>query len=184
MQILPFAGHPPPDGSCSLSSLQDEVRALPGSWAHSRLLGTLPRVVPVVSAPSEMRCAQSPDRWWGGEGTGAVAAGEFPKVPQRVFFFLGKILPLYPVAPSLQGRACLLTQLGWGLSRSGSHARGPTFNCPRPLPAVSLGFPLSPYSLPCDFRQPGLSQCCSGLVWQGRGPLTRLSPRSPVAGPA
>ena len=79
--------------------------ALPGSWAHSRLLGTLPRVVPVVSAPSEMRCAQSPDGWWGGEETGAVAAGEFPKVPQRVIFWGVEILLLDPVAPSIQGRA-------------------------------------------------------------------------------
>ena len=27
---------------------------------HSRLMGTLPLVVPVVSAPSEMRCEHSP----------------------------------------------------------------------------------------------------------------------------
>ena len=107
VQTLPFAEHPPLGGACSLSSLRDEVRALPGSWAHSRLLGTLPRVVPVVSAPSEMRCSQSPvdahtpqtGEWPGGEQTGAVAAGEFPKVPQRVFFFWGKILLLSSVAP-------------------------------------------------------------------------------------
>ena len=116
-----------------------------------------------------------------------VAAGEFPKVPQRVFFFLGKILLLTPMAPSIQGRACPLTQptsparLGAVLVRI---TCGPTFNSPRPAPVVSLGFPLCPYSPPCDFRQPGLSQCCSGLVWQGRGPLTQLSPRSPAAGPA
>ena len=72
---------------------------------HTHLLGTLPPVVPVVSAPSEMRCVQSPDGWWGAEETGAVAAGEFPKVPQSIFFFLGKILLLDPVAPSIQGRA-------------------------------------------------------------------------------
>ena len=60
VQTLPFTGHPPLGGSCSLSSLRDEVRALPGSWVHSRLLGTLPQVVPVVSAPSEMRCTHSP----------------------------------------------------------------------------------------------------------------------------
>ena len=88
MGTLPVAGHPAQGGACSLSSLQDEVRALPGGWAHSHLLVTLPQVVPVVSAPSQMRCAQSPDGWWGGEETGAVAAGEFPKMPQRVFFFL------------------------------------------------------------------------------------------------
>ena len=86
------------------------MRALPGHWAHSRVLGTLPWVVPVISAPSEMRCTESPDGWPGREETGAVAAGDFPKVPQRVFFFLGKILLLTPVAPSVQGRACPLTQ--------------------------------------------------------------------------
>ena len=98
---------------------------LPGHLAQSRLLGTLARVVPVVSAPSEIRCAQSPDGWWGGEETGAVAAGEFPKVPQRVFFFLGKILllilwlPPYKEGPDLSHSSPL--QLGQGLSRSGSY---------------------------------------------------------------
>ena len=34
-----------------------------------------------------------------------------------------------------------------------------------------------PYSPPCNFKQPGLSGCCSSLVWQGRERLlTRLSP--------
>ena len=83
---------------------------LPGRWMHSWLLGTLPQLVPVVSAPSKMRCTQSPDGWQGEEETGAVAAGEFLKVSQRVFFFLGKILLLTPVAPSVQGRAWPLTQ--------------------------------------------------------------------------
>ena len=77
------------------------------------MLGTLPWVVPVVSAPSELRCTQAPvevhtprtGKWPGGEQTGAVAAREFPKVPQRVFFIWGKILLLDPVAPSLPGRA-------------------------------------------------------------------------------
>ena len=160
---------------------------VPGCWGHSWSLGTLPWVVPVVSAPSEMRCTQSSDRWQGGEETGAVAAGEFPKVPQRVVFFLGKIPLLNPVAPSLQGRACPLTQ-PTSPARPGAVrvriACSPTFNSPQPVPTVSLGFPLRPDSPPCDFRQPGLSQCCSGLVWQGTEPLTRLSPRSPAAGPA
>ena len=157
-------------GACGLSSLRDEVQRLPGGWTHSRSLGTLPRLVPVVSAPSEMRCgsspvdgltpqslgtlpghwahswslgtlprmvpvvsapskmrcAQSPDGWCSGEETGAVAAGEFPKVPQRVFFFLRKSscsilwLPLYKEGPVLSHSPPL--QLGRGLSGSGSHA--------------------------------------------------------------
>ena len=46
-------------GACGLSSLRDEVQTLPGVWAHSRSLGTLPWVVPAVSASSEMRCGYS-----------------------------------------------------------------------------------------------------------------------------
>ena len=98
---------------------------LPGRWAHSWSLGTLPQVVPVISAPSEMRCAQSSDRWRRGEETGAVAAGEFPKVPPRVFFFLGKILLLNPWLPPYKEGPVLShsppLQLGQGLSRSGFH---------------------------------------------------------------
>ena len=56
-------------GSCGLSSLRDEVQTLQIHWAPS------PRVVPVVSAPSEMRCEHSlvdrhtpggwaPCPWW------------------------------------------------------------------------------------------------------------------------
>ena len=70
-------------------------------------------MVLVVSAPSEMRCSQSlvdvhtpqTGKWLGEEQTGAVAAREVPKVPQRVFFFLVKIFLLDPVDPSIQGRA-------------------------------------------------------------------------------
>ena len=123
--------------------------------------------------------------WPGGEEPGAVAAGEFPKVPQRVF--LGKTLLLNPVASSIQGRACPLTQPTFPARPGAVRVRfacSPTFNPPRTAPAVSLGFPLHPYSPPCDFKQPGLSRCCSSLVWQGRELLTWLSPRSPAAGPA
>ena len=42
---------------------------------------------------------------------------------------------------------------------------------------------LHPYSPPCDFKQPGLSQCCSNFVWQGSEPLMWLSPKSPAADP-
>ena len=129
-------------------------------------------------------CTHSPGDGGPGEETGAVAAGEFPKVPPRVFLF-GKILVLNPAAPSIQGRACPLTQptsparLGTVWVRV---AHSPTLNSPQPAPMVSVCLPLRPYSTPCDFEQPGLSQCFSGLVWQGREPLTWLSPRSPVAG--
>ena len=41
--------------------------------------------------------------------------------------------------------------------------------------------PLHPYSPPCDFKQPGVSRCCSNLVWQGRKPLNWISLKSPAA---
>ena len=112
-------------GVCCLSSLRDEVWTLHGRCtqcpvrAHTPWsLGTLPQLMPVVSAPSEMRCghslvhAYSPrmGRWLGGEETGAVAAGEFPKVPHEGVFLFGKILLLSPAAPSVQGSTCPLIQ--------------------------------------------------------------------------
>ena len=44
-----------------------------------------------------------------------------------------------------------------------------------------MSLPLRPYSPACDFKQPGVSWCCSSLVWQRRESLASLSPRSPVA---
>ena len=124
MGTLQVSGHPPP--LVPVVSAPSEMRC-----GHSPVVGhppwwvgTLPWVVPVVSAPSEMQCAQSPDWWRGGVETGGVAAGEFPKVPWRVFFFLGKSscsilwLPLYKEGPVLSHSPPL--QLGGGLSRSGS----------------------------------------------------------------
>ena len=57
----------------------------------------------------------------------------------------------------------------------------PTLNSLQMAHMVSVGLPLCHYSPSCDFKQPGLSQCCSNLVWQGMEPLTRLSPKTPVA---
>ena len=109
---LPVTGHTSPGGAYSLSSLRDNVQTLPGGCSHSPVTGNTPPVgaCSLSSLRDEVwtlpcRCAQSPEGWQGGEETGAVAAGEFPKVPQRVFFLLGKILLLSPVAPSIQGRA-------------------------------------------------------------------------------
>ena len=86
---------------------------------------------------------------------------------------------------SIQGRACPLTQ-PTSPARPGTvwvtAPHGPTLNSVQLAPTVLGGLPLCPYSSPCDFKQPGLSLCCSSLVWQGRGPLTQLSLRSPVAG--
>ena len=61
----------------------------------------------------------------GGEETGAAAAGEFPKVPLRVFFFLRKSscsilrLPPYKEGPVLSHSPLL--QLDQGVSGPGSH---------------------------------------------------------------
>ena len=96
-----FYGRPPPamgvgvepslirtlPGACGLSSLRDEVQTLPSVWAHSRLLGTLPRVVPVVSAPSEMSCTQS--RWvagWRGDWS-CCCRGIPQSAPEGLFPF-------------------------------------------------------------------------------------------------
>ena len=113
--------------------------------------------------------------------------GNSPKCPRGIFSFGEKSscsilwLPLYKEGPDVSHSPPL--QLGRGLSPSGSHTAQLSTLFGQ-LPVVSLGFPLRPYSPPCDFRQVGLSPCCSGLVWQWRGLLTRLSPRSPAAGPA
>ena len=144
---LPVSGHPPPGDAYSLSSHQDEVQALPGGWAQSRSLGTFPLLMPVVSAPSEIRCGHSlvdghtprsfgtvpvaghpgpcgacslrslrievptvPRRVAGWRGDWSCFCREFSKVPKRVFLSLRKILVLNPGAPSIQGRACPLTQ--------------------------------------------------------------------------
>ena len=142
--------------ACGLSSLQDEVRTLPGRCTQSpvgahtpRSLGTLPR-------------------WVGGQverRPELLLQGNSPKYTQGYFLF-GKILLLNPEAPSIQGMACPLTQ-PTSPARPGTVPvrvlHGPTLNSPQPVPVVSL--PLCPYSPPCDFKHPGLSWCCSGLVW-------------------
>ena len=178
---------PTPPGACGLSSLRDEVRTLPGGCAQTPVTGhpTLVGACSLSSLRDEVYtvpsgCAQSPNGWqW------SCCCGGIPQSAPEGLFLFGKILLLNPVAPSVQGGACPLTQptspAGSGTVRV-RVAQVPTFNSPQPVSTVALGFPLRPYSPPCDFRQPGRSQCCSGLVWQGRGPLTWLSPRSPAAG--
>ena len=183
-----FAGHPSPGGSCSLSSLRDEVRALLVSWAHSQLLGTLPRVVPVVSAPSEMRCGPS---WVTGHPP-PVGAGNLSSLRDEVHTVPGQVarwngdwscscrgipqsapegLFLFGKNPPAHWGSSLHTRKGLSfLTQPTSPARlgvvwerithSPTFNSPRAVPVVSVGFPLHLYSRPCVFRQPGLSQCC------------------------
>ena len=67
-----------------------------------------------------------PDGWvarW--EETGAIASGEFPKVPLRVFFLFEKILLLNPATLYKEGHVLSHSpplQLDWGLSGSGTNA--------------------------------------------------------------
>ena len=123
----------------------------------------------------------------GWRGDWSCCCRGIPQSAPKGLFLFGKILLLNPVAPAVQGRAYPLTQ-PTSPARPGTVrvrvTNVPNFNSSQLVPVVSLGLPLCPYSPPCDFKQPGLSQCCSGLVWQGRCPLTQLSPRSPAAGPA
>ena len=131
------------------------------------------------TAPRECRAA-------GWRGYWSCCCRGIPQSAPSGLFLFGKILLLNPVTPSMQGRVCPLTQptspaRPWTVRVRVPH--GPTLNSPQLVPTVSLGLPLRPYSPPCDFKQPGLSQCCSSFIWEGREPLTCLSPRSPVAGP-
>ena len=152
------------------------------SWGELRVVtcGALTRTVP-------SRCTHFQDgRVAGVRGDWRCCCRGIPQSAPEGLFLLGKIL-LNPAAPSIQGRVCPLTQptspARPGIVQVRAH-HGPTLNCPQPAHMVSMGLPLHPYSPPCDFKQPDLSWCCSSLVWQGREPLTWLSPWSPVAGRA
>ena len=105
-----------------------------------------------------------------------------PNCPQLSFPFSEN--PPAQSCHSIQRRACPLTQ-PTSPARPGTvwvrAPHGPTLNSHHLAPTVSVGLPLYPYSPPCDLKQPGLSWCCSSLVWQGRELLTWLSPKSPVA---
>ena len=108
-----------------------------------------------------------------------------PRVSLFSLFLFEKFLLLKPAAPYKEGPVLSHSpplQLDRGLFFRPSSQTFPSW-CPR-SPWV-LTFPvcllLRPYSPPCDFKQPGLSQCCSNLVWQGRELLTWLSPKSPAA---
>ena len=105
-------------------------------------------------------------------------------MPPRVFFFLRKsfcsILPLH-TRKCLSSHTAHLSLLDRGLSRSEPYT-AQFFTLPTCAHSLCEFTTLHPYFPLCDLKQPGLSQCCSSLVWQGREPLTGLSPRSPGAG--
>ena len=111
------------------------------------------------------------------------------RVPQSApegLFLFEKFLLLNPAAPYKEGPVLSHSPplqlywdcLGHGSTRPNSQLSWAGAHC------LLVFTTLLPYSPLCDLKQPGLSQCCSSLVWQGRESLTRLSPRSPGAGPA
>ena len=89
----PVDGHPLPVDACSLSLLRDEMWALPGGWAHSQVLGTLPRVVPVISAPSEMWCSLFPNGLLGWRGDWSGCCRGIPQSAPEGLFLFGKNPP-------------------------------------------------------------------------------------------
>ena len=138
-------------------------------------LGSIP-----TTAPRESRVGSRVER-----RLEMLLQGCSPKCPPGSFSFWENP-PAQSYGSLLQGRACPLAQ-PTSPARPGTVlvrvSHGPTLHSPQPVPTVSVGLPLLPYSPPCDLKQPGLSWCCSSLVWQGREPLAQLSPRSPAAGP-
>ena len=96
----------------------------------------------------------------------------------KSLFLFKKFLLLNPATPYKEGPVLLNSaplQLGPGLSGSGPHM-AQLSTLPSRHPPVSVGLSLHPYSPPCHFKQPGVSPCCSSLVWQGREPLTGSLP--------
>ena len=144
-----------PGSACGLSSLQDEVCTLPNQCAH---------------------CLDGQVAGWRGDWS--FAAGNSPKCSQGSFLCVeGEsscsilCLLLYKEGPVLSHSPPL--QLNHRLSRSGSHTTRLS-TLPRQHPGL-VCLSLCPYSPPYNFKQPGLSWCCSSLVWQGRELLTWLS---------
>ena len=135
-------------------------------------LGSMPPTSPWVCRAARYR------------GDWSCCCRRVPQTAPESLFILGKILLLNPVAPSIPGRACLLTQPSLQLDQDCPNQDPTQPNSQlSPASAHSLrGFTTSSLFPSCDFKQPGVSRCYSSLVWQGRELLTRLSPRSPAAG--
>ena len=175
-------------GGCAQTQVGDPTSCLLGTLP---VLGTLPQLVPVVSAPSEMRCGHSPvmrtvPRWVAGwrRDWSCCCRRILRSAPEGLFLF-GEILLLSPVASSIQGRVVLSHSPPLQLDQDclGQGHSQPNFQfSPASAHGVHVFTTSSLFPL-CDFKQPGLSQCCSGLLWQGWEPLTKLPPRSPAAGP-
>ena len=147
------------------------VCTLPGHCAHSLVgaCGLRPLRDEVWTLPS--RCAHSPDwRVTGWRADSSCCCRGIPQSAPQGLCFFGKILLLNPAAPSLQGRACPLTQPTSPARPRTFRVRAPhssTLKSPQLAPMVSVGLPLRPYSPPCDFKQPGLSQADQALFGRG-----------------
>ena len=110
--------------------------------------------------------------------------GNSPKYPRGSFSFGEKSscsilwLPPYKEGPVLSHSPPIQLGRGW----PGQDSTQPNSQLSSSSALGLPGFTTSSLFPSLHFRQPGLSQCCSSLVWQGREPLTGLSPRSPGAG--
>ena len=140
---------------------------------HASDLGSMP-----PTPPGECQAT-------GWRGDWSCCCRRLPHTAPECLFLFEQFLLLNPATPYKEGPVLSHSpplQPDRGLSGSGPHM---TQLSTLPSHTHSLrGFTTSSLSPPCNFKQPGLSQCCSSLVWQGWEPLTWLSPRSPVAGPS
>ena len=119
-----------------------------------------------------------------------VAAARSPQTATKCLFFLFLFLKIssYSNLPSKQvtGFSHSPTlQPDQGLTRSGSVTAQLFPACIHSLGRCTLPLCVCHFVLIicCDFKHPGPSWLCSNLVWQGRKPLTWLSPKNPAAGP-
>ena len=108
-------------GACGLSSLRDEVRALPGGWTHFPVTGDIPGVCACSLSFLRDEVHTVPGRVAGWRGDWSCCCRGIPQSAPKHLFLFGKILwlPPYKEGPVLSHSPSL--QLDRGLSRSGSH---------------------------------------------------------------
>ena len=144
--------------------------------------------VSTIPGASGMSVRPGGDR--GTVGGGGAAAENSPNgcwVPLFSLFLFEKFLLFKPATPN----KCLASDTAQLYDQTGDWpGQGPSLpNSSQPASTVSVGahhpcvFATSSLFLPCDFKRQGPSWCCSNLIWQGREPLTWLSPKNPEADP-
>ena len=119
---------------------------------------------------------------WVGKRPGRLLQENSPNTRQVSLFSLflfEKFLLLKPATPykSLSSHSAQFANqtwdyLGQGLSWPNSQLSPASAHSLHWVLTAQVCLPLRPYSLPCNFKQPGLSRCCSDFVCQGREPLT------------